>query len=379
MRDLIKSGAVLALCIFSSTHALSSSEPLIISGSVNGYETRNFDNKLDFGLVIPAQTKTQIMDFRLSSVLSTKTDVIRAAGQSIEVPSNLSLPSQRERYFITIRINKPNFRLPLHSENVPTDVVVLEGHMPFKSTVDTLRGGSPLFSVINSFTFKSYTTSNLLDLESELNLTAGQNQIEGEKVLFEMPFETDEDYVSLGLNLNSIISDEGVATYFPINIKTLESPQSLTSFDELSTPLIVSVPKKTFESTGEESEGKPFPFSLVWGDSTPSHTLPLGKDFVKVDQTDGFLVEIINSTLEDFTVLSFKVSTYDEALNLLSEEHFSELESIEFENSDEIFRLRVDVMAVDPDPILNSLRYFDNNDDLLNQAKYISRYEKDFK
>lgn len=381
MKDLIKLSASLLLILatpITSSATVAQTQNLTIEGSVDGYNTRNFDNKLDFGLVIPTLSKKQVMDFSLSSVLSTETDVIRAAGQSIRVPSNLSLPRQSERYFITIRINKPKFRLPIHSAELPKTVAVLEGHMPFESTVDALRGGSPLFSVINSFTFKSFTLAPITDLEEEVQITAGENTIEGDETEFALPLETDKDYVSLGLNLNSTFSEEGETTYFPIGIKTLERPQNLKTLGETTTPAIVTVLKSTFESTGEESKDKPFPFSLVWGESKPEVTLPLGKDFIEVTEGENLSFNIDNSKLTDFKVIAYKVTTYDNELNIITEDTFKELDGGELIADVEIKRLRVDVLAIDPDPILTSIMNDPVTDDeIFEQAKYITRYEKD--
>ncbi len=377
MKDL----AIFITTVLFSLNAFSANEQneLILHGSVDGYETRNYDDKLDFGLVIPTLSKEQVLDFSLSSVLSSKTDVIRAAGQRINIPSNVSLPRQSERYFITIRINKPSFRLPVLSEELPETVAVLEGSMPFRDTVDTLRSGSPLFSVINSFTFKSFSLSPITDLEEDLELTAGENAIEGETVTFDVPFETDRNYVSIGLNLNSTMDEAGNSKYFPVNIKTLERPQDLLSIGENSTPVIVTIPKSTFESGAEEAANSPFPFSLVWGESQPEVMLPLAKDFVEFNRDEnGLVLTVDNSQLLDFKVIAYKATTYDSEGAILTEDTFETMEDMAWSLDIPVSRIRLDVLAVDPDPIVESI----NNDYMLSeeifgQAKYITRYEKD--
>ncbi|MGH1468275.1 MAG: hypothetical protein ACRBBP_05260 [Bdellovibrionales bacterium] len=362
-----------------STVAADEQSELILHGSVDGYETRNYDDKLDFGLVIPTLSKEQILNFSLSSVLSSKTDVIRAAGQRINIPSNVSLPRQSERYFITIRINKPSFRLPVLSDELPETVAVLEGSMPFTDTVDTLRGGSPLFSVINSFTFKSFSLSPITDLEEDLELTAGENAIEGETVTFDVPFETDRDYVAIGLNLNSTMDEAGNSKYFPVNIKTLERPQNLLSIGESSTPVIVTIPKSTFEAGAEEAAGLPFPFSLVWDESQPEFMLPLAKDFVSYERNDeahGLIVD--NSQLLDFKVLAYKATTFDSEGAILTEDTFETMKDMAWSLDIPVSRIRLDVLAVDPDPIVESINNeYMLSEEIFEQAKYITRYEKD--
>lgn len=355
-------------------------EPLTLSGSVDGYETRNYDDKLDFGLVIPTLSKEQIMDFSLSSVLSTEIDKIRAAGQTIKVPSNVSLPNQRERYFITIRINKPAFRLPVHFDDLPESVAVLEGHMPFTDTVDTLRSGAPLFSVINSFTFKSYSLTPVTELEDDLELTAGENPIDGETVTFDVPVDTDPEYVSIGLNLNSTINDAGETKYFPINLKTLERPQNLMNHGENNTPVIVSIPKSTFDSELDETAGLPFPFSLVWGESQPEIMLPLAKDFVTFTSNGvNQWISVDNAKLEEFNILSFKLTTYDSDGAIIADNSYDTFEGdIGWSADSGVTRVRLDVLATDPDPVLESINSeYMLDEDVFSKAKYITRYEED--
>lgn len=351
----------------------------ILQGSVDGYDTRNFDDKLDFGLVIPTLTKEQVLNFSLSSVLSTKTDTVRASGQSIKVPSNVSLPKQKERYFITIKINKPTFRLPIHLNELPETVAILAGSMPFRDTVRTLRGGDPLFSVLNTFTFKSFSLTPLTNLEDDLQLTAGDQPIEGETTTFNVPFEIDEDYLALGLNLNSTMNEAGISKYFPVNIKTLEQPQNLLSMGENNTPMIVIVPKGAFDTSAEETANLLFPFSLVWEESQPATMLPLGKDFVSFERTEnthGILID--NSKLSDFTVLAYRLTVFDTDGAVLIEETFETLENITWSTDMPASRIRLDVLATDPDPIMTSINSTHIlNKDIFKQAKYITRYEED--
>jgi hypothetical protein len=357
-------------------------QPLILRGSVDGYETRNFDDRLNFGLVLPTLTKAQVLDFRLSSVLSTELDVIRAAGQRIEVPSNVSLPNQRERYFITIRINKPNFRLPIHDSVLPQKVAVVEGAMPFERTVDALRGGAPLFSVVNSFDFNTFSLAEVSGLESDIEMTARENSIDHGSVVFSLPFEVDQDYVALGLNLEHSLNEDGEKLFFPVSMKTLERSEDLMQSSQDNVPMIVTVPKATFNSELDEITKLPFPFSLVWGESEPEIMLPLAKDFIQYSKDeDQNTLDIDLEKLEDFNIIAFKLTLLDQDGKIVLDDVYnSPSDQIVWSDQEDlnISRVRLDVIAVDPDPVLESInsRYM-LSDDVFSQAKYITRYEAD--
>jgi|GEM_PF-3046157 len=355
-------------------------------GSVDDYNIRNGDDRLDFGLVIPSLTKAQVMDFNLSYVLSSETAVIRAAGQKINVPSNLSLPKQNERYsFFTIRVDKPEFKLPLTSQGLPSEVVALEGRFPFTSTVDNLRAGKPLFTVINSFSFKSYSVSPL-DVnapDAPLALSVGQRAINGAQVEFISPLAEDTDFVTLGLNLASSIGEDSTIRHFPIDIKTLEQPEFLkTDLASNTTPLVVSIPKAVFESA-EDASTKPFPFTMVWGEAAPAVSLPLAKTFVsfRSENTEADQIDIDFTKITNVDVIGIEATFVDaeggEVQNTFEIGNFKELVIIVIPEG--AARARVDIYAIDSDPILASIIVENalTEDDILKEAKYITRYEED--
>lgn len=348
-----------------------------LNGDVSGYSTRNFDDKLDFGLVIPTLSKAQVLNFNLSSVLSSKTSVIRAAGQKINVPSNLSLPRQSESYWITIRINKPKFILPIYSSELPDTVAVLEGQIPFERTVETLRAGNPLFSVINYFTFKSFSLAPVINSSDSINIKVGDVLIKGQTNRFTTPFTADRDYITLGLNLHSTLNAIGETTYFPIGIKTLSRPQNIVSISTDDVPMIVTVPKKTFDSSAQDNATAVFPFSLVWGEAQPAMMLPLAKNFVSFQNK---ILTVDNAKLTAFNVSAFKVTAYDVNRDIILEEAFDDFTSMDLSALVGLTRIRLDVLAIDNGPLaVNTDPALSMIDNAFNNAKYVTRYEKDIK
>lgn len=353
-------------------------ESIELKGDVDGFNIRNFDDKIDFGLVIPTLSKEQILDFNISYVLSSKIAVVRAAGQKIEVPSNISLPNQSERYFITVRLNKPNFELPVTTASTPEDIVVLEGRFPFESTVNALRSGRPISSVINSFSYSSYSLFSVMDSNAPLKLSVGNSPIDGAAKIFESPFEEDIEFVTLGLNLASLTKEDGTLKHFPVDVRTLERPVELFT-DALSdnTPVVVAIPKNVFTSTADAGK-KPFPFTMVWGEAAPFTTLPLAKDFMSRSNGSLFLSP---EKLDAFSVLAHNITYLDENKNVISSTlSFDPLPTeIALENLENASRIRFDVYAADPDPILSSVMLSNfpfGNDDLFSRTKYVTRYEE---
>jgi len=353
-----------------------------LAGSVAGFNVRNGDDKLDFGLVIPTLTKEQVMDFSLSYMLSAETSVIRAAGQRINVPSNLSLPRQSERYsFFNIRINKPEFKLPIATATLPPKVVVLEGSFPFANTVDSLRSGLPLFAVINSFDFKSYSQQSITNVDEPLALKVGENTVDGAALEFVSPLGEDDEFVTLGLSMASQNTfTEDVTRYFPIDVKTLELPQLLKT-DSLSdtTPIVVAIPKTVFESASDASQ-KPFPFTMVWGESAPALSLPLAKDFVTLS-VDQLQYDVDFTKINMVSVLAMKATFLDadksEISSSISIGNFQA--QIKVPVPEGAVRSRIDVYAIDVDPVKVSILLESGLSaaDILREAKYITRYEED--
>ncbi len=138
---------------------------IAIEGTTSGYNEyykkqnkrhrgidRKADGFVDFGLVLPSITKKDLISFDLNNFISPKSDVLRIVGQEFEVPSNLSLPKQKESYIISVRINKPNFTAYVNEHDV-YNMNVLHGRFEVKPVVDKIRKDKPIFDLLNDFNF----------------------------------------------------------------------------------------------------------------------------------------------------------------------------------------------------------------------------------
>ncbi len=87
---------------------------LEVKGVANGFAPyiADKDGNLDFALAMPMMTRDQVFIFNQTQVLSPEADIISVFGQKIPIPSNISLPQQREKYgLFSFTLEKPIYRL----------------------------------------------------------------------------------------------------------------------------------------------------------------------------------------------------------------------------------------------------------------------------
>lgn len=109
------------------------------------------DKLIDFALAMPAVTKADLLNFDFGQVISPYTDTLSAAGQTSEIPSNVSIPKQKENYsIISVTLDKPVYRLKVAALG-NRKFVAARGRFVFKDVVSELRKGKPFHELINSF------------------------------------------------------------------------------------------------------------------------------------------------------------------------------------------------------------------------------------
>lgn len=122
-----------------------------VRGGTQGLPISNKDGWVDFGLVMPAFSRFDLLAFDMNNVISPQNDRISALGQDIDIPANISLPRQSEKYgLFTITLDKPAYRIYYGHTGI-NRVFAARGRFPFKSTVEAMRGGAEFYELINSF------------------------------------------------------------------------------------------------------------------------------------------------------------------------------------------------------------------------------------
>lgn len=277
-----------------------------LNGNVTGYEIRNRDGWINFGLVMPALSKADLFNFQLSSMLSPKDDVLRVAGRSVEVPSNVSIPRQAERYsIITVRLNKPRYTLPVSSNRFPSHLGVLNGRFPLDDVIDEFQAGGSLAGVLDEFQYSGYKIAKTSGT-SALDFDVSDSNINGRQG-FELRTSVPRGYVALAIALSRNNIGDG-SIYFPTDIKTLRPnrPKNLVATNGV-TGAVVMFPEEALDSV-RESLDKPFPFSLVWGDFKPNTLMPLLNN--KVTARGKNINIQLDSINDDFNVLGYEVQVF---------------------------------------------------------------------
>ncbi|HEX4925425.1 MAG TPA: hypothetical protein VFV50_15130 [Bdellovibrionales bacterium] len=122
-----------------------------VRGVATGIEPfiKDKDGYLDFAVVTPLVTLEDILMFETGQLISPENDTISILGQSIKIPSNLSLPRQRESIgIITITPEKPTYRLRV-SANRDVPLAALRGRA--KQSALTDAAGPELVNSVESF------------------------------------------------------------------------------------------------------------------------------------------------------------------------------------------------------------------------------------
>jgi hypothetical protein len=249
-----------------------------ISGVVSGLPIVNGDKNIDFGLVMSSLSKADLFNFDIGSVISPYSDVLSAVGQEFSVPTNVSLPSQKEKYIINITLDKPIYSLYLPSLGTKR-LFATAGRFVFKPVVDELRSGKPFYELINYFDLTGGTLReiNVASSETQLNFPA-------KELLFTKPVKVKSPKINSDEVFLSLTANELAGQLVPTGIRKLNSEESadLTVIDG-SPVFLVSALKRQSEFMG----------NAPGDDRISASMLPYTKDF------DGTLLPLIaNPTIK---------------------------------------------------------------------------------
>jgi hypothetical protein len=139
------------------TFQLRTSQPEVqfeLKGMGTGFQTKDSDNLVDFALMIPSVQRADLFSFNLNMFVSPEVDRITVYGNAIDLPSNLSLPRQKEAYgIIPVTLEKAQYRMYFDAMG-NYQVVTLRGQFPFKQVVGDMQNGKSYLDIINYFSLK---------------------------------------------------------------------------------------------------------------------------------------------------------------------------------------------------------------------------------
>lgn len=158
-------------------HAL---KPLQLQGVTTGFGQLVRNGTLDVSLVFPAVPRSQVSSMELTQLIGTGVDKISVYGETISLPSNLSIPLQSESVFVVVPVtlDKPSYRTSVPAAG-PYRFAAVHAQFDFKQTIADFQAGKSFFDVINRIDFRSYTTRDYdirLPLQSA-NLPLGETEL----------------------------------------------------------------------------------------------------------------------------------------------------------------------------------------------------------
>ncbi len=202
---------------------LPSNLSLEVSGQTKDFGRLSRDGWVDVGLVLPAASRSGMINFQIGALISPSSDTIRLAlGKSVEIPSNIALPKQSESYVLPITFDKPGYRVFLPTPGLH-GLVALHGRFPIKTIVDELREGRSAFDILNHLDMKSAGTR---DVTARLSPVTRQD-ISVNRIPFSKTIQVRAPAYDPALVMVSLALFESGDMVFPSDIKKLDPGQAL--------------------------------------------------------------------------------------------------------------------------------------------------------
>jgi len=197
-------------------------QQLEVRGNAQNLPVEDKDGYIDFGLVMNAFTKADMLSFDINNVISPQNDRIEVMGQNVDIPTNISLPKQSEKYSLfTVTLEKPLYRLYYGQPGI-NRVFAARGRFPFKSTVDEMRGGAEFYELINNFKING---GGIRDI----NVVPGQNRLD--IPTRELNFTEKKEMMAPSIAGNEVFIAVGVANQsgylIPTDVKNVDPSKKI--------------------------------------------------------------------------------------------------------------------------------------------------------
>lgn len=122
-----------------------------MKGVSKGYKNLSKDGYMDFAIVMKAFSRTDFLSFDLSMIVSPEVDTIQALGQDVELPSNISMPEQKESYLLVpVTLAKEEYRFYFNTLGTHK-MYVAHARMDFKSVMKKMLDQADFYKSINDF------------------------------------------------------------------------------------------------------------------------------------------------------------------------------------------------------------------------------------
>ncbi|MBE8163254.1 MAG: hypothetical protein HAW63_04630 [Bdellovibrionaceae bacterium] len=192
----------------------------VLKGKALNFSNVRRDGLIDFGLTLFSFNLTELWNITAANFFSPKIVSVPSFSKA-KVPSNVSLPEQTERYWISVRLKKENyeFTAPKKKKYIAH---TLHGQFPLKAAINEIQGGSSFISLANLFKFKAYASQ-------EKSFTKKKD----ENIDFDLSKKTINGSLQVTTNTNTSFQEillfsllEKQGQYLPFDIKRYTSSGS---------------------------------------------------------------------------------------------------------------------------------------------------------
>lgn len=242
-----------------------------IQGQITELPVVNGDKLIDYALIMPAFNRSDMLNFSLDLAISPISETISVANRNVDVPTNLSLPTQTERYLLfNVTLTKPVYHLSVPFKGRKT-FYAASGRFPFKPVVDGLNSDQSFYDLINEF---SITGGSLRDVNLNapvvnLDIPAAELKFTNKVNLKAPTFKNDEAVVM-------VAAIEATQSYIPTDIKRVSSGQSIQLNNLAEKPTyIVSALKRQSEIKSDSVGSDRLSASILQSSNYNSLMLPL--------------------------------------------------------------------------------------------------------
>jgi hypothetical protein len=208
-----------------------------LKGQATGFKVIDKDDKVDFALLVPVLKKNDLFAFDMTKVISSQMDEISVYGQKIQMPSNVSLPRQKENYgIIPVTMEKPVFRI-YFEEMGPQKVIAVRGQFPFSKVTKEMENKKPFNELINYLSIQggSLKTAQITGATQNMDIPVNELIFNVTKNYKAPVYSNDQTLIVLPL---AVYNGE----YFPTDIKSVPSNTAQNLMTAAGTePLVVTV------------------------------------------------------------------------------------------------------------------------------------------
>lgn len=191
-----------------------------LKGVATGFPPLVKDDWLDVGVIFPAVRRDQLATLQVSDLISPQIDTLSIMGQTVEIPSNVSIPRQEERYYFNITLDKPIYRTYFHEAGVHK-MVTTHVRFPFNAVVDDMRSGKSFYELINYFEFK---TASLTDVSITAAATTKDLPIAG--ITFDGRLDVAAPRFASKYTMLAVSVAENGGMLYPTDVKKLNSGET---------------------------------------------------------------------------------------------------------------------------------------------------------